>query len=85
MEKRDFSIREEIDIIVQQHDFKVNTNDIYNEVEDNELMLDAITLTIYNAIHDSLEKQNLNTDLINKLIKDIKVHFLDRVLEEDVI
>ena len=59
--KRDFSIMEEIRVELEENlsHLNLNVKDIFERVENDEFMLDVITLSIYNSIKDILEEKGI--------------------------
>jgi hypothetical protein len=62
--QRDFSIREEVRIVLEENDLDLSVDDIFEEVENDELMLDIIALSIYEAILETLEKKGIHHEAV---------------------
>lgn len=67
---RDFSIKEEIRIILKENNIILEVEDIYNEVECDELLMDIITLSIFDTIKTKLKDKNEEVEYQIEKIKD---------------
>lgn len=55
-----FSIKKEIEILLNDHHIKdLDSEEIYNEVENDDLMLNSIQLSIFQTIQSKLKKRYL--------------------------
>lgn len=74
---RDFSIREEIKIelhenLPEEAERLLDVDDIYNSVECDELMLNVITLSIYETIQEKLKEKDKDIKEVENIISMMK-------------
>lgn len=82
---RDFSIREEIEVAIQENDLDLSIDDVLDEVENDELMLDVITLAVYEAIKEKLNERNQENKEVEHKILQSKQFILKALMDRDIL
>lgn len=82
---RDFSIREEIEVAIQENDLDLSIDDVLDEVENDELMLDVITLAVYEAIKEKLNERNQENQEVEHKILQSKQFILKALMDRDIL
>lgn len=83
--QRDFSVREEIRVALEENNIDLSIDDVLSEVEDDELMLDAVTLAVYEAISEKLKEQNKENANVEQEISQYGMYIVRTLMDRGLI
>lgn len=64
--ERDFSVKKEVEIILKENGFSLDSEEVFDDVENDELMMDMISLSIYETILEKLKEKNADAKKIEE-------------------
>lgn len=86
MSNQYFSIKKEIEILLNDHHIKdLDSEEIYNEVENDDLMLNSIQLSIFQTIQSKLKKKGIEDDEVECQIQEIKYYMVQELMNRGIV
>ncbi|HCL4479929.1 TPA: hypothetical protein N2D99_001996 [Clostridium botulinum] len=86
MSNQYFSIKKEIDILLNDHHIRdLDSEEIYNEVENDDLMLNSIQLSIFQTIQSKLKEKSIENDEVECQIQKIKYYMVQELMNRGII
>lgn len=85
--EKEFSIKKEIEIQVKENldNLDIDLEQVYDDVVSDELMLDMITLSIYNAISGQLKLKGIQNEAVNEKIIQKESFIVKTLMNREII
>lgn len=85
--KRDFSIRKEIEVELKENldGLNINVDNILDNVENDEFLLNVITLSIYESIAENLSEEGRADDTVDSKLLILKSEIVRALMDKGII